>query len=73
MVLPEQLLITILLVGVVLFLGVAVFKVSAHTFHVVQENRRLELEITRLELTYRSLVDESKQLMTHFEIHAPSE
>jgi len=73
LVLPEQLLVTILLVGIVLFLGVAVFNVSAHTFHVVQENRRLELEITRLELTYRSLVDEFKQLMTHFEIHAPSE
>ncbi|WP_158241066.1 hypothetical protein [Thermotoga sp. KOL6] len=48
-------------------------RIGMLSFHLVQSNRRLELEIKEMERTYQSLKEEFNYISSHFNLLYPSE
>ncbi|MCD6550974.1 hypothetical protein [Thermotoga sp.] len=73
LVLSPQLVFTIIMVVVLIFMGITALKMGVLAFQLTQANRRLEIEIKEMERTYQTLKEEFNHISSYFDVVYPTE
>ncbi|WP_101513270.1 hypothetical protein [Thermotoga sp. SG1] len=73
LVLSYQLVFTIIMVIMLIFVGITALRMGILTFKLTQANRQLEIRIEEMKTTYQTLKEEFDHISSYFDVVHPAE
>ena len=73
LVFSHQLVFTIIMVVMLIFMGITALRMGVLTFQLTRANRQLEIKIEEMKTTYQTLREEFNHISSYFDVVHPAE